>query len=53
MNQNNNFLENYVNKIFENKEKKLKSEILEMKIKVNNIKIQNDNLIKKLKEKKK
>ena len=52
MNQNNNFLENYINKIFENKEKKLKNEILEMKIKVNNIKIQNDNLIKKLKEKK-
>ena len=52
MNQNNDFLENYINQIFENKEKKLKNEILEMKIKVNNIKIQNDNLIKKLKEKK-
>ena len=52
MNQNNDFLENYVNQIFENKEKKIQSDILEMKIKVNNIKIQNDNLIKKLKEKK-
>jgi hypothetical protein len=52
MNQNNDFLENYVNQIFENKEKKMQSDILEMKIKVNNIKIQNDNLIKKLKEKK-
>lgn len=52
MNQNNDFLENYINEIFQNKEKKMKSEILELKIKVNNIKIQNDNLIKKLKEKK-
>ena len=52
MNQNNDFLENYINEIFQNKEKKMKNEILELKIKVNNIKIQNDNLIKKLKEKK-
>jgi len=52
MNQNNEFLENYINQIFGNKEKKMKSEILELKIKINNIKIQNDSLIKKLKEKK-
>jgi hypothetical protein len=45
-------LEKYVNQIFENKEKKMKSQIFDMKNQVNNIKIQNDNLIKKMKEKK-
>lgn len=52
MNQNNEFLENYINQIFENKAKIIEDEILELKIKINNLKIQNDNLIKKLKEKK-